>query len=150
MRPNRVPYAGKFVRGVRGLGALTPPCYAEDGSVVDCGDPSAVTDSAGNLTSHFTQQQTQLAVPIVQSTQTPGSALLPTPDPGGPAWTENSSPSSISVDPTILLAGVGLLAFASFFLGGRVEPQRKLRGRTAARLERQIAERKRKLKELQS
>jgi hypothetical protein len=33
--------------------ALVPPCYDNGGNIVDCGDPSAVTDNAGNLTSQF-------------------------------------------------------------------------------------------------
>lgn len=36
-------------------------------------------------------------------------------------------PSSISVDPALLLWGVGALALGSFLFGGRVEPQRKVR-----------------------
>ena len=65
------------MRGLGALRGLTPPCYADDGSVVDCSDPSAVEDSAGNLTSQFTTQQTQLAVPIVQSAQGPDQVAAP-------------------------------------------------------------------------
>lgn len=114
MRPNcvtvgRDPYSGRL----SGLGDSA--CFDANGDAVDC--------SSADVATSFPLTPQQVAVsaaangPVVSASRT---APFP---PAGPVWTENSTlPSSVSVSPTTLLWGVGLLAFASFFLGGRVEP----------------------------
>jgi hypothetical protein len=62
----------------------------------------------------------------------------------------SSSATGIAVDPTLLFGGIAAVALAMFFAGGRVEPQRRFRGKRADRLKREISERKRRLKELEA
>jgi hypothetical protein len=58
------------------------------------------------------------------------------------------SSSGMLIDPTLMWAGIGVLAFGMFFLGGRVEPQRRFRGRKAERLRKEISDRQERLKGL--
>jgi len=49
-------------------------------------------------------------------------------------------PGNIAVDPIFLFVGLGLLALGTFFLGGRVEPQRHIRERRRSYHQRKLRE----------
>jgi hypothetical protein len=136
MRPHLVStYSGPFMRS--GLGAQADPNCA-------AGMPYDVN---GNLCSGIDPNCAQLMPYDVNGNPCPGPSSAAPPQQTSPPL---PAPSGVQVDPMLLISGIAVGAIALFFLGGRVEPQRKFRGRRASRLEKEISERKRKLKELRA
>jgi hypothetical protein len=67
-----------------------------------------------------------------------GTIFFPGPGRGLAGLGQDSS--SVSVDPNLLMWGVGLLVVGSFFLGGRVEPQRRVREKSRAYYQKKLRE----------